>query len=46
MMSVTALSLPECIILKKVIKPKLIAIFIATTGIGIILVGYVFNLLF
>lgn len=45
MMSVTALSLPECIILKKVIKPKLIAIFVATTGIGIILVGYVFNLL-
>ncbi len=45
MMSVTALSLPEMIILKKVIKPKLIAIFVATTGIGIILVGYVFNLL-
>ncbi len=45
MMSVTALSLPELIILKKVIKPKLIAIFVATTGIGIILVGYVFNLL-
>jgi uncharacterized membrane protein YraQ (UPF0718 family) len=45
MMSVTAPSLPECIILRKVIKPKLIALFIVTTGIGIILVGYVFNLL-
>lgn len=46
MMSVTALSLPECIILKKVIKPKLIGIFIATTGVGIILVGYLFNMIF
>lgn len=46
MMAVTALSLPECVILKKVIKPKLIGIFIMVTGIGIILVGYLFNLLF
>lgn len=43
MMAVTALSLPEMIILKKVIKPKLIAIFVATASIGIILVGYIFN---
>ena len=46
MMAVTALSLPECIILKKVIKPKLIGIFVMTAGIGIILVGYLFNFLF
>lgn len=43
MMAVTALSLPEMIILKKVIKPKLIGIFVATTGLGIIIVGYIFN---
>ncbi|KDR96398.1 hypothetical protein SAMN02745945_03027 [Peptoclostridium litorale DSM 5388] len=43
MMSVTALSLPEMILLRKVIKPKLIASFVTITGIGIILVGYLFN---
>ncbi|WDV48208.1 permease [Clostridiaceae bacterium M8S5] len=43
MMAVTALSLPELILLRKVIKPKLIAIFVAITGISIILVGYLFN---
>ncbi len=45
MMSVVALSLPEMILLKKVIKPKLIAIFVAITGIAIILVGYLFNII-
>ncbi|SHH22062.1 Uncharacterized membrane protein YraQ, UPF0718 family [Caloranaerobacter azorensis DSM 13643] len=45
MMSVVALSLPEMILLKKVIKTKLIAIFIAITGISIILVGYLFNII-
>ncbi|WP_105614573.1 permease [Vallitalea okinawensis] len=45
MMAVTALSLPEMILLRKVIKPKLIATFVVITGIGIILVGYLFNLL-
>lgn len=43
MMAVTALSLPEMILLRKVIKPKLIGIFVAITGIAIILVGYMFN---
>ncbi|GAA0740388.1 permease [Clostridium oceanicum] len=43
MMAVVALSLPEMILLRKVIKPKLIALFIVVTGIGIILVGYLFN---
>ncbi|MFW6034841.1 MAG: permease [Halothermotrichaceae bacterium] len=45
MMSVTALSLPEMLILKKVIKPKLIAIFVAVVGISIIGVGYLFNII-
>ncbi|GAB6100095.1 permease [Halanaerocella petrolearia] len=43
MMATTALSLPEMVILRKVIKPKLIAIFIAVVGIAIIGVGYLFN---
>ncbi len=43
MMATTALSLPEMILLRKVIKPKLIATFVAITGIAIILVGYLFN---
>ena len=43
MMATTALSLPEMILLKKVIKPKLIATFVGITGIAIILVGYLFN---
>ena len=44
MMAVTALSLPEMILLRKVIKPKLIATFVVVTGIGIIIVGYLFNI--
>jgi len=43
MMATTALSLPEMILLKKVIKPKLIGAFVAITGAGIIAVGYLFN---
>lgn len=46
MMATTALSLPEMILLRKVIKPKLIAAFVVITTIGIILVGYAFNYLF
>jgi hypothetical protein len=45
MMSVTALSLPEFMILKKVMKPKLIAIFAGIVGIGIIFTGYLFNVI-
>lgn len=44
MMSVIALSLPEMIILRKVLKPKLIATFIAVVGSGILIVGYIFNM--
>jgi hypothetical protein len=43
MMATTALSLPEMIILRKVIKPKLIAIFIGVVAVAIIGVGYMFN---
>lgn len=43
MMATTALSLPEMMILRKVIKPKLIWIFIAITTSGIIIIGYLFN---
>ncbi|MDN5364317.1 MAG: uncharacterized protein PWQ91_1379, partial [Eubacteriales bacterium] len=43
MMSVTALSLPEMIILRRVLKPKLIAIFVAIVATGILAVGYLFN---
>jgi uncharacterized membrane protein YraQ (UPF0718 family) len=43
MMAVTALSLPEMIILRKVLKPKLLAIFIGILAVSIIIVGYLFN---
>lgn len=43
MMGVTTLSLPSMIMLRKVVKPKLLAIFITICTIGIILVGYFFN---
>ncbi len=45
MMSVIALSLPEMVILRKVLKPKLIAVFIGVVGIGILFTGYLFNLI-
>lgn len=43
MMAVTTLSLPSLVMLGKVIKPKLLGTFIAICVVGIILVGYVFN---
>ena len=43
MMSVIALSLPEMIILRKVLKLRLIATFAGVVAAGILLVGYVFN---
>lgn len=43
MMSVTALSFPEMIILRKVLKPKLLAVYITILTIGIIFTGYLFN---
>ncbi|AWK85694.1 permease [Azospirillum thermophilum] len=46
MMSVIALSLPEMIILRKVLTVRLIAVFIGVVGLGILAVGFLFNLLF
>lgn len=43
MMSVIALSLPEIIILKKVLRWQLIAIFVGVVTLGIMMVGYIFN---
>lgn len=43
MMAVTTLSLPSMIMLKKAVKPKLLALFIAICTVGIIAVGYIFN---
>ena len=44
MMTVTTLSLPSMIMLSKAIKPKLLGVFVAICTLGIIIVGYVFNL--
>lgn len=44
MMAVTTLSLPSLIMLRKAVKPKLLAVFIGICTVGIILVGYLFNL--
>jgi hypothetical protein len=45
MMSVIALSLPEILILRKVLKVRLIATFVGVVGMGILIVGYLFNLI-
>jgi len=45
MMAVTALSLPEAMILKRILHVKLIAMFFAIVGFGILLVGYTFNII-
>ncbi len=45
MMAVTTLSLPSMIMLRKAVKPKLLAVFIAICASGIIIVGYIFNFL-
>ena len=44
MMSVVGLSLPETIILRRVLKPQLIAVFVGTVALAIIITGYLFNL--
>jgi uncharacterized membrane protein YraQ (UPF0718 family) len=46
MMAVIGLSLPEAIILRRVLKPTLIATFVGVVGTGILVVGYLFNVLF
>jgi uncharacterized membrane protein YraQ (UPF0718 family) len=44
MMAVIGLSLPETIILRRVLKPPLLAVFVGVVGLAIILTGYLFNL--
>jgi len=46
MMAVIGLSLPEMVILRKVLKLPLIFTFIAVVGVGIMIVGYLFNYIF
>ena len=43
MMAVTALSLPSIILLKTVVKPKLLFVFVGVVSVGILIMGYVFN---
>ena len=43
MMSIIAISFPELVILRKVLKPKLIAVFVGVVAVGITIVGYLFN---
>jgi uncharacterized protein len=45
MMSVIGLSFPETIILRKVLRPQLIAVFVGVVAVGILIVGYLFNIL-
>ena len=45
MMAVVALSLPEAMILKRVLSIKLISIFFAIVGFSILMVGYLFNMI-
>jgi len=45
MMSVVALSLPEMILLRRVLKPQLLAAFVGVVATGIVVVGYLFNLI-
>jgi uncharacterized protein len=45
MMSIIAISFPEVVILRKVLKPKLIAVFIGVVAVGITIVGYIFNMI-
>jgi uncharacterized membrane protein YraQ (UPF0718 family) len=44
MMAVIAISTPEAIILRKVLKPRLLAVFLGVVAVGIIIVGYLFNI--
>jgi len=43
MMAVTALSAPSIIMLRRAVKPKLLAVFVGIVAVGIIIIGYVFN---
>jgi uncharacterized membrane protein YraQ (UPF0718 family) len=46
MMAITALSLPELVILRRVMKAPLVAVFVGVVAAGILFVGYLFNALY
>jgi uncharacterized protein len=46
MMAITAISVPELVILRRVIKPRLIAVFVAVVTVAIVAIGYLFNAVF
>ncbi|HKZ29019.1 MAG TPA: permease [Acidimicrobiia bacterium] len=45
MMSVVALSVPELVLLRRVLKPRLLGVFVGVVGVGILVVGFLFNLI-
>ena len=45
MMSVVALSVPELVLLRRVLKPRLLGVFVGVVGVGILSVGFLFNLI-
>lgn len=45
MMSVVGLSLPELVLLRRILKPQLLALFVGVVGSGILIIGYLFNLI-
>jgi len=45
MMAVVGLSLPEAIILRRVLKPQLLGVFMGVVALAIIITGYLFNLI-
>jgi uncharacterized membrane protein YraQ (UPF0718 family) len=45
MMAVISISTPEAIMLRQVLKPRLIGIFLGVVTVGILIVGYLFNVL-
>ena len=46
MMSALEISIPEAVMLSRVIKPKLLALFFASVAVGIMVVGYLFNFIY
>ena len=46
MMGAIALSIPEAIMLRRVMKPQLLALFFGSVTVGIIIVGYLFNIIY
>ena len=45
MMSVVALSVPEMVLLRRVLKPRLLGVFVGIVAVGIMAVGFLFNLI-